>query len=233
MKNTIYILAILSIATIFLAACSSSDDAPSTPAEENSGETTHEPHSDGEGSHDHGEDGHSSHDSGSAVHDDGHSSHDSGSAAHDDGHATHAAVDSYPLVNCPVTGAELGSMGDPIIEIVDGREVRLCCAGCPDKFKANTEEFFGKMDASIIALQGDDYPLEFCLVSGDELGGDHGKTIDVVVANQLFRVCCKSCIKMLKADTAKFSSILREARAGNDVARPEGSESKNEGNHEH
>ncbi|MHB1033396.1 MAG: hypothetical protein ACYC35_03295 [Pirellulales bacterium] len=36
---------------------------------------------------------------------------------------------------CPVTGARLGSMGDPIKVLVGDRPLYLCCAGCIDKVK--------------------------------------------------------------------------------------------------
>lgn len=143
------------------------------------------------------------------------------------------AKDSYPLTTCPITGAELGSMGDPIIETIEGREVRFCCAGCPDKFKANLEENFAKMDAAIVEAQSASYPVDFCLVSGDELGGDHGEIIDLVVDNRLFKVCCKSCISDLEAAPGDFAAMLDKALAGEDVPKPEGSHSDSEHGDDH
>ncbi len=43
----------------------------------------------------------------------------------------------YPAKKCPVTDADLGSLGKPIDMMVGHRLVRLCCAGCDKKVKAN------------------------------------------------------------------------------------------------
>ena len=42
---------------------------------------------------------------------------------------------------CPVTGAELGSMGRPIPVAVRGKVVYVCCAGCVDKLLANPDRY--------------------------------------------------------------------------------------------
>ena len=46
---------------------------------------------------------------------------------------------------CPVSGAELGSMGDPIPVAVKGQTVYVCCSGCVRKLKANPEEYVAKV----------------------------------------------------------------------------------------
>jgi Cu(I)/Ag(I) efflux system membrane fusion protein len=46
---------------------------------------------------------------------------------------------------CPVTGAKLGSMGDPILVEVDGRKVWTCCSACPPKLKANPAKYLTKL----------------------------------------------------------------------------------------
>jgi hypothetical protein len=46
---------------------------------------------------------------------------------------------------CPVTGARLGSMGDPIAVDVEGRKVWLCCDSCPPKLKANPAKYLAKL----------------------------------------------------------------------------------------
>ncbi|MHB1035108.1 MAG: hypothetical protein ACYC35_19805 [Pirellulales bacterium] len=45
---------------------------------------------------------------------------------------------------CPVTGAPLGSMGDPIKVLVDGRPLYLCCQGCLGKVQSDPEEYLRK-----------------------------------------------------------------------------------------
>lgn len=51
----------------------------------------------------------------------------------------------YPLDTCIVSGNRLGSMGDPIRRVHDGREVKFCCAPCVEEFEANPEAFLEKL----------------------------------------------------------------------------------------
>ncbi|MFN0066740.1 MAG: hypothetical protein ACKVYV_03795, partial [Limisphaerales bacterium] len=47
--------------------------------------------------------------------------------------ATTAAIKPYPLDVCIVSDEKLGSMGDPVVKVVDGQEVKFCCKNCiPD-----------------------------------------------------------------------------------------------------
>lgn len=45
---------------------------------------------------------------------------------------------------CPVTGARLGSMGDPIKLTINGQPVYLCCAGCVSKVQRNPEAYLAQ-----------------------------------------------------------------------------------------
>ena len=52
----------------------------------------------------------------------------------------------YPLEMCVVSGAKLGSMGEPV-EIVAGNTlVRFCCQSCVPTFKKNPSEFLSKIE---------------------------------------------------------------------------------------
>lgn len=53
--------------------------------------------------------------------------------------------DEYPLDTCVVSGAALGSMGDPVELVAGTRLVRLCCNGCVPKFKKNPSAFLSKL----------------------------------------------------------------------------------------
>lgn len=122
------------------------------------------------------------------------------------------AGDPYLLAVCPVSGKKLGSMGDPIVLEVEGREVRLCCKGCIKKVKAEPAKYAKAVDEQIIAAQKPYYPGTVCLVSGESLldeGEDVG--VDTVVKNRLFRVCCKKCAAKVKADPAKYFAKLDKA----------------------
>lgn len=52
---------------------------------------------------------------------------------------------NYALDTCVVTGAKLGSMGDPVELVAGATLVRFCCAGCLPKFKANPADFLAKL----------------------------------------------------------------------------------------
>ncbi len=71
---------------------------------------------------------------------------------HDHSHHEHGqakpqeAKKPYPLDVCVVSGEKLGSMGDPVVLKHEGREVRLCCPGCIDKFKKEPAKYLKKLD---------------------------------------------------------------------------------------
>jgi YHS domain-containing protein len=121
------------------------------------------------------------------------------------------AGDPYPLTTCPVSGEDLGGMGDPVVYDYDGREIRFCCSGCIKKFEANPQKYIGEIDAKIIAMEKPYYPLTTCMVTGEKLGGEMGDPVDYVYNNRLIRFCCKGCIKDFNADPAKYMSKLDQA----------------------
>src|SRR5690348_12512086 len=75
----------------------------------------------------------------------------SGSAKTDQS-AAHVG-DPYPFDTCPITGNKLGTMGDPVVKVYDGREVRFCCPACPPKFEADKAGSLAKLDEKIIKDQ--------------------------------------------------------------------------------
>ena len=48
---------------------------------------------------------------------------------------------------CPVTGAELGSMGPPVPVSVSGQTVYVCCRGCAAKVKRDPDKYLAKVEA--------------------------------------------------------------------------------------
>jgi hypothetical protein len=115
--------------------------------------------------------------------------------------------DPYTLGTCAVSGAPLGSKGDPIVHIQDGREVKFCCGGCKPQFEADPASFLGKVDKAVIAQQKKFYPLQTCVVGGGELGS-MGEPIEMVVNNRHVRLCCAGCKKKLEADPAGYIAQL-------------------------
>jgi len=60
--------------------------------------------------------------------------------------AAPAAATPYPFTSCIVSGEDLGSMGDAIVQVVDGREVKFCCKGCVKKFSKNQANYLQTID---------------------------------------------------------------------------------------
>jgi len=69
--------------------------------------------------------------------------------------ATSAAGDpnviAYPLETCLVGDSNLGSMGKPHAFVHEGREIKFCCEGCNDDFKADTAKYIKKFDDAVAA----------------------------------------------------------------------------------
>lgn len=97
--------------------------------------------------------------------------------------------DPYPLSTCPISGGKLGSMGDPVVKLYEGREVRFCCSACPPKFEKDLAANIAKLDEVIIKDQLPLYPLETSVVSGKKLSeAADAKPVDFVYGNRLVRV---------------------------------------------
>lgn len=116
--------------------------------------------------------------------------------------------DVWPLDTCVVSGEKLGGMGDPVVKIEAGREVRFCCAGCVKTFEKEPAGFLQKADAAIITLQEAAYPLDTCLNSGEPLGD---KPVLGVVGNRLVKTCCKDCMAAIQKDPAATVAKLDKA----------------------
>lgn len=120
---------------------------------------------------------------------------------------------AYPLTTCPVSGEKLGAMGDPLDLVVGNRLVRVCCKGCIKGVLKDRDAAIAKLDAAVVKSQLATYTSKICAVSGRELGG-MGKPIDLVIANKLVRLCCKGCIKKVKADPLKYLGASSEVAGG-------------------
>ena len=47
----------------------------------------------------------------------------------------------YPLKTCLISDEELGSMGDPIVHVHEGQEIKFCCRPCVKEFQADPDKF--------------------------------------------------------------------------------------------
>ncbi len=132
-------------------------------------------------------------------------------ASHDHAAMQTAAAASYPylLKTDPVTGGPLGDK--PIVYQHEGRELRFADQKSLEAFKADPGKYLPKVDQQMIEQQLPSYPLDTCMVSGDKLGGDMGKPVDIIYKNRLVRFCCPDCIPDFKKDPAKYFKMLDEA----------------------
>ncbi len=116
--------------------------------------------------------------------------------------------DPYPLDICPVTGKKLGAMGDPLVKLYSGREVKFCCPGCPEKFEKDQAANMAKLDQKIIAAQGPSYPLKTSVVTGKELPA---KPYEFVYGNRLVRLGTEGEKAEFLKDPAKNIAALKKA----------------------
>jgi hypothetical protein len=116
----------------------------------------------------------------------------------------------YPLTTCPISGEKLGEMGKPVVYEHEGREVRFCCKGCIDEFKADAAGRLKAIDQAIIDDQKPLYALKACPISGQKLG-EMGEPADRVIDNRLVRFCCGGCEKKFKEDIAANMAKLDKA----------------------
>jgi len=55
-------------------------------------------------------------------------------------------VRPYPFDTCVVMDhAKLGSMGDPITRVVDGQEIKFCCAPCVEEFEKDPAPYLARL----------------------------------------------------------------------------------------
>lgn len=119
-----------------------------------------------------------------------------------------AQKDSYPLKVCAVSGEELGSMGEPLDQVVGTRLVRLCCKSCIKQLQSDPTKVLAKVDAALIAEQKKTYPLTTCLVSGEEITGEG---FDQLYGTRLTRLCCPKCAAPFAKEPAKYLAVLDKA----------------------
>lgn len=60
----------------------------------------------------------------------------------------------------------------------------------------------------VVAAEAKPYPLQVCIVSGNELGS-MGKIVTKVHEGQEIKFCCKPCVKKFDANPAKYLAKLK------------------------
>lgn len=113
---------------------------------------------------------------------------------------------------CPVSGKPLGSMGQPVAVDVDGGRVYVCCSGCASAVKADPAKYAaGRPEITVTSATEADAALvkrqAKCPVM-DETLGSMGQPIKVMVGDKPIFLCCKGCIKKIKAEPAKYLAMV-------------------------
>ncbi len=109
---------------------------------------------------------------------------------------------------CPVTDAELGTMGPPVPVTANGQNLWTCCDACPPKFKTNSTQYLAKL-AKLVTTSAPEAasPQTNCPVTGAKLGS-MGDPIPVVIEGRTILTCCAACPPKLKANPKKYLARL-------------------------
>lgn len=60
--------------------------------------------------------------------------------------AAEVAAKPYPLDVCIVSGEELGGMGEPVVIVHEGQEIKFCCDKCEPKFRKDPDKYLSKLE---------------------------------------------------------------------------------------
>ncbi len=64
------------------------------------------------------------------------------------------AATPYKLNTCVVMDSKLGSMGDPVVRVYNGQEVKFCCLPCVEEFEAEPDFYLAKMKQELMEQKG-------------------------------------------------------------------------------
>lgn len=123
-----------------------------------------------------------------------------------------ATPETYALKTCPISGDELGGMGDPIVLDVKGLTVQVCCAHCEGPVKEQIGAIRKSITKALVTRDGPSYPLTTCVACGKPLPK---KPINLVHGSTLIRVDQEICAAELAGQGAAWSLQVRQARAAN------------------
>ncbi|MFM9995653.1 MAG: hypothetical protein ACKVU4_07620 [Phycisphaerales bacterium] len=117
-------------------------------------------------------------------------------------------MDSYYLSTCARCDGLLGSKGESMEVVRDGRRLRLCSGACIDAFDRDPRAGCEHVDAVMIADQRPHYPLTTSLVTGRPLGPS---PIEFIWGNRLFRAADDAERGLLLARPAESMRLLNRA----------------------
>lgn len=119
-----------------------------------------------------------------------------------------ARGDLYYFVDCAQCDRLLGTRGEPVQRVFDGRHLRFCELACAEQFAADVPAGMGRLDALMIADQAPLYPIETSIVSGRALAGSPRQ---FVWGNRLIRVCDASEESQFLENPSRFMPALDKA----------------------
>jgi len=64
----------------------------------------------------------------------------------DEANVTADAATPYPLETCIVADEPLGSMGEPVVIVHEGQEIKFCCDKCRPSFEKDPTKYLGKLE---------------------------------------------------------------------------------------
>ncbi|HWG45761.1 MAG TPA: hypothetical protein VN688_23570 [Gemmataceae bacterium] len=131
---------------------------------------------------------------------------------------------------CPVSGASLAGIANPLSVVVKGQTIYVCCQQCAAKVKANPDAYLAKVSAersgqnaaspavSLPVASGLYGGQKTCPVTGDELDPS-GDATPVTVRGQTVYVCCPGCAAKVKRDPDTYLAKVIAERAKNTSSR--------------
>ncbi len=138
---------------------------------------------------------------------------------------------------CPVRGTRLGAMGQPVLVVLKGQPVFLCCKACVDDARAESDKTLAtveglkkgaappptaadkkaaKIKAKLAELSDDDRKLaeeqKYCPVDPDNVLGTMGKPVKVMIRDRPVFLCCPLCVEEAKANPDKTLAKVKELK---------------------
>lgn len=109
----------------------------------------------------------------------------------------------YPMETCVVSDEKLGSMGEPVVFVHEGQQIKFCCEGCRKDFNQDPKKYLAKVGEA--AKKVKKYPLKTCLISGEPVGEDSPASI---FKGQEVKFCCQDCQKKFDKEPSKYAGKL-------------------------
>lgn len=131
---------------------------------------------------------------------------------------------------CPVTGASLAGVSNPLPVNVKGQTIYVCCSQCAAKVKADSDAYLARVAAersgkkalspvtSLPAATGLYGGQLTCPVTGEQLD-PAGGAIPVTVRGQTIYVCCQGCASKVKRDPDTYLARIIAERAAASTSR--------------